>query len=89
MEDFLALERQQADGLSQMSLPRTPTPVVVASLLPALPLHLNQRFAEYILNGLLAGFCIGFSQHCPLQALHRNHPSASQHPEVVQEHIRS
>ena len=44
---------------------------------------------EYILNGLLAGFCIGFSQHYPLQALHRNYPSASQHPKVVREHIRS
>ena len=89
MEDLLALESQQADGLSQLSLPRTPTPIVVSSLLPALCLHLDQRFAEYILNGLLAGFCIGFGQHYPLQALHRNYPLASQHPKVVREHIRS
>ena len=45
--------------------------------------------AEYILNRLLAGFRIGFSRHCPLQALHRNHPSASQHTEVVREYIKS
>ena len=88
-EDHLALESQQADGLPQLSLPRAPTPVVVTSLLPALRLHPDQRFAEYIWNGLLAGFRIGFSRRCPLQALHRNHPSASQHPEVVREHIRS
>ena len=79
-EDLLALESQQADGLPQLSLPRTPTPVVVTSLLPALCLHPDQRFAKYIWNGLLAGFRVGFSQRCPLQALHRNHPSASQHP---------
>ena len=87
-EDLLALESQQAEGLPQLSLPRAPTPVVT-SLLPALRLHPDQRFAEYIWNGLLAGFCIGFSRRCPLQALHRNHLSASQHPEVVREHIRS
>ena len=83
------LESQHADGLPQLSLPRASTPVVVTSLLPALRLHPDQRFVEYLWNGLLAGFHVGFSQHCPLQALHRNHPSASQHPEVVWEHIRS
>ena len=87
--DLLALESQQADGLSQLSLPRAPSPVVVTSLLPVLHPHPDQRFAEYILNGLLAGFRIGFSRHCPLQALHRNHPSASQHTEVVREYIKS
>ena len=45
-------------------------------------------FAEYIQNGLLAGFHIGFSRHCSLQAPHCNHLLASQHPEVVWEHIR-
>ena len=88
-EDLLALESQQADGLPQLSLPRAPTPVLVTSLLPALHLHPDQRFAEYIRNGLLAGFRVGFSWRCPLQALHRNHSSASQYPEVVREHIRS
>ena len=42
-EDLQALESQQADWLSQLSLPCTPTPVVVASLLPALRLHPDQR----------------------------------------------
>ena len=46
-EDLLALESQQADGLPQLSLLRAPTPVVVTSLLPALCLHPDQRFAEY------------------------------------------
>ena len=90
MEDLIASESQQADGLATTVVPpRTPTPVVVTSLLPALRLHPDQRFAEYIQNGLLAGFRIRFNRRCPLQALHRNHPSVSQHPEVVQEHIRS
>ena len=85
-EDLLALESQQADGLPQLSLPCTHTPVVVTTLLPTLRLHPD---AEYIWSGLLAGFRVGFSQRCPLQALYRNHPLASQHPEVVWEHIRS
>ena len=88
-EDLLVWESQKADGLPQLSLPRAPTPVVVTSLLQALHLHPDQRFVEYIWNGLLAGFRVGFSRRCPLQALHHNHPSASQQPEVVQEHIRS
>ena len=87
-KDLIVLESQQANGLSQLSLPHAPNPVV-ASLLPAIRLHPDLRFAEYILNKLLAGFCIGFSRHCPLQALHCNHPSASQHLEVVRKHIRS
>ena len=67
-EYLLALESQQADGLPQLSLPHTHTPVVVTSLLPALRLHPDQRFVEYIWNGLLAGFRIGFSRRCPLQS---------------------
>ena len=90
MEDLIASESQQADGLATTVVPpRTPTPVVVTSLLPALRLHPDQRFVEYIWNRLLAGFHVGFSKRCPLQALHRNHPWATQHPEVVWEHIRS
>ncbi len=53
----------------------------------ALATHPDQTFAQYILQGLLQGFRIGFDRACPLTPARRNSPSAWRHPEVVEQYL--
>ena len=49
--------------------------------------HPDQEFAAYVLHGIKEGFMIGFHQSCHLVKAQRNTPSASAHPEVVEQYL--
>ena len=83
MDTLLALEGSHCLP-SPLNLPRAPSPIVVSALLLAMP---DQRLAGYILSGLTNGFHIGFDHRCRLRCNGRNHPSATEHPLIVQQHI--
>ena len=72
---------------SLLNLPRVPSPIVVSALLLAMQHHPDQRLAGYILSGLTNGFHIGFDHRCRLRYNGHSHPSAREHPLIVQQHI--
>ena len=73
--------------LSPLNLLRAPSPIVVSALLLAMQHHLDQHLASYILSGLTNGFHIGFDHRCRLWCNGRKHPSTTEHPLIVQQHI--
>ena len=85
MDTLLALEGSHCLP-SPLNLPRAPSPIVVSALLLAMQHHLDQHLASYILSGLTNGFHIGFDHRCRLRCNGRNHPSATEHPLIVQQH---
>ena len=86
MDTLLALEGSHCLP-APLNLPRAPSPIVVSALLLAMQHHLDQHLASYILSGLTNGFHIGFDHRCCLRCNGRNHPSATEHPLIVQQHI--
>ena len=50
--------------------------------------HPDQQFQHYILMWIAEGFRIGFNRSSPLSRAARNIPSASDHPQEVEEYIR-
>ena len=50
--------------------------------------HLDQRLAGYILCGLTNGFHICFDHRCHQWCNGHIHPSATEHPLIVQQHIK-
>ena len=85
-EDLLALDRYRPQH-PVITWPRGPTPIWVTALLPYMRLHPDQRFAEYVFNGLCFGFRIGHDSHSSLVPSNRNHPSALEHRHIVHSHI--
>lgn len=60
----------------------------VANLLPFLRKHPDQVYAQYIYDGLVKGFRVGFNYHLTkLHPNHSNHPSALAHKREVDERI--
>ena len=86
MDTLLALEGPHC-LLSPLNLLRAPSPIIVSALLLAMQHHPNQRLASYILSGLTNGFHISFDHRCRLRCNGRNHPSTTEHPLIVQQHI--
>ena len=72
---------------SPLNLPRAPSQIFFSALLVAMQHHLDQHLASYILSGLTNGFHIGFDHRCHLQCNGHNHPSATEHPLIMQQHI--
>ena len=52
-----------------------------------LGVHPGQQFASYIFTGIQYGFRIGFSHRQHLAPAIRNAPSATEHPEVVEQYL--
>ena len=86
MDTLLALDNTRCRS-SPINLPRAPTPVIVSALWSAMQHHPDQRLAGYILSGLTNGFRIGFDRRCRLRCNGRNHPSSTEQPLIVQQHI--
>ena len=86
MDTLLVLERSHCLP-SALNLPIAPSPIVVSALLLAMQHHPDQRLAGYILSGLINGFHIGFDHRFRLRCNGRNHPSTTEHPLIVQQHI--
>ena len=86
MDTLLALDNTHC-MLSPINLPRAPTPVIVSALWSAMQHHPDQRLVGYILSGLTNGFHIGFDCRCRLRCNGRNHPSSTEQPLIVQQHI--
>ena len=86
MDTLLALEGSHCLP-SPLNLPRVPSPIVVTVLLLAMQHHPDQHLAGYILSGLINCFHIGFDHRCHLWCNGCNHPSATEHPLIVQQHI--
>ena len=86
MDTLLALDNTRCMS-SPINLPRAPTPVIVSALWSAMQHHPDQRLAGYILSGLTNGFRIGFDRRCRLRCNGRNHPSSTEQPLIVQQHI--
>ena len=49
--------------------------------------HPDPAFTQYIVEGIRHGFRIGFSHTCLCSPAPSNHPSASEHPEVISERL--
>ena len=81
------LTLQRATGPLQ-HLSRGPSPVNLQVLAPYLLSHPDQGFAQYVLNGLQQGFCIGFDRSSSrLRPLGHNHPSLMANREVITRHV--
>ena len=63
------------------------TPLMVPAWSKALQTHRDQAFAQYVVNGLCHGFCIGFSRSTPLRSARTNMGYAHLHPGVVTNYI--
>ena len=50
--------------------------------------HQDVQFRDFVLAGISQGFRVGFDWSSPLSSTNRNIPSASKHPQEVQEFIR-
>ncbi len=72
-----------------LSLDRVTTPLIAPQWQRALSHHPDRAFARYILKGLTEGFRTGHRRANPLRSATGNMPSASQHPEVIDEYLRS
>ena len=62
---------------------RVSTPLLVSQCLTH---HPDRAFVRYILRGLTDGFRLGDT---PLRSATRNIPSASQHPEIIDEYLQT
>ena len=68
---------------------RATTPLIAPQWQRVLSHHPDREFARYILKGLTEGFRTGYRRANPLRSATGNMPSASQHPEVIDEYLRT
>ena len=66
-----------------------PSPVDVGRFGMYLRSHPDQRFVQYVLQGLSEGFRIGAEGSIEFQSSARNHSSSRENPEFVSSYIRS
>ena len=65
------------------------TPLILTSWKQRLLPHPDQDFANYVLNGIKKGFCIGRNTLHPLQSASKNMSSARENPQVIQEYLQN
>ena len=86
-EDLLTLSASSSASPPQ-TWPPYKSPIKLEVLSPFLCSHSDQAFAAYIRTGLQTGFRIGFtSERSHLRSRGRNHPSAQDHREVIDQRI--
>ena len=86
-QDLLSLESHQSTQ-SPLQCSRGPSPLTLDRLQVYLSRHPDQQFSSYVSRGLWNGFHIGFSHLSPLRPATHNHPSASENPSVITDHLR-
>ena len=77
----------QWDHIDPHLLPIT-TPLHVGIWEQCLASHPDKQFAQYIVQGLHKGFCIGFDASSPLKAASRNMPSTSEQHDIVSKYLQ-
>ena len=71
-----------------LSWPCCVTPLRVEMLAPLMTYHPDQQFVQYILQGLIKGFRIGYDRSgSSLRPLRHNHPSSLANPHTVSMHV--
>ena len=65
----------------------TPLQDHLAAWCTSLAAHPDRDFANYVLDGFQYGFRIGFDRSTSLTSVRRNLPSASEHPEVIDQYL--
>lgn len=87
-EDLLELAETSAPPHVHHHWPRYQTPIQVDSLIPFLSSHPDTAFANYIQEGLISGFRIGFNPALSqLRSQVSNHPSVLANKRIVDERI--
>ena len=85
-EQLLALEQHRPQEL-QLWFPRGPSPLQVEVWCQRLSTHPDQRFALYIVQGIMEGFRIGANRSFTLHSGKQNMLSAVQYPAVIEEYL--
>ena len=79
--------RPRSHSITRTALTRVVTPLVANAWEEALAPHPDHAFTRYIIQGLQAGFRIGFRYPSLLRSATANMPSARQHPHIIDEYI--
>ena len=87
MDDLVQLE-SHATGLGPRVF-RPATPLRLPAWQKALAGHPDERFRDYILDGITHGFHIGCDRAVRLRPCPSNMPSVQQHPQLVAAQIRA
>ena len=85
-DQLLELGKLRPHGLQQ-ALPKGPSPLRVEVWQQRLATHPDQRFATFLIQGILHGFRIGADRSVPLHPAKRNMLSALQHPSVIEDYL--
>ena len=68
---------------------RGPSPLRLDRLQGFLCHFPDPQFAAYLAYGLSGGFRLGFSRTTHLQSVYRNHPSSTENPQTITDHLSS